>query len=98
MSTDAELRIEAQSYLDRVTRRMQARSLSVEMRVVMHEHPAVAILAVHSHDIDLLTFTTRGLRALPWPFPGSAVDKFLCGVSTSALVQRPFDHSMPTGA
>jgi nucleotide-binding universal stress UspA family protein len=91
-------RSEALSYLDRVARRLQSRSQPVETRVVVHEHPAVAILDAHSRDVDLVAFTTRGHRALPWLFLGSTADKLLRGASTPVLVQRPLDPPNPRGA
>ncbi len=97
LPTEERRRAEAQSYLDRVAQRLQARSLQVATRVVTHEHPAVAILDAHSHDIDLVAFTTRGHRALPWLFLGSTADKLLRGASTPVLVQRPPDQSIPQG-
>jgi nucleotide-binding universal stress UspA family protein len=93
-----ELQAEAQAYLDRVAERLQARSLPVQTRVVLHEHPAVAILNAHANDIDLIAFTTRGDRALPWLFLGSTADKLLRGASTPVLVQRPVDQPIPQGA
>jgi nucleotide-binding universal stress UspA family protein len=95
---EEQRRAEAQSYLDRVAQRLQAQSLPAETRVVIHEHPAVAILDAHSHDIDLVAFTTRGHRALPWLFLGSTADKLLRGASTPVLVQRPRDQSPSQGA
>jgi nucleotide-binding universal stress UspA family protein len=92
-----ELQAEAQAYLDRVAERLRAGSLPVQTRVVFHEHPAVAILNAHAHDIDLIAFTTRGRRALPWLFLGSTADKVLRGASTPVLVQRPRDQSVPEG-
>ena len=62
---------------------------AAQTRVVLHEHPAVAILDAQAHDIDLIAFTTRGHRALPWLFLGSTADKVLRGASTPVLVQRP---------
>jgi nucleotide-binding universal stress UspA family protein len=95
---EEQLRAEAQAYLDRVAERLRAGSLPVQTRVVFHEHPAVAILNAHAHDIDLIAFTTRGRRALPWLFLGSTADKVLRGASTPVLVQRPRDQSVPEGA
>ncbi len=92
------LQAEAQAYLDRVAERLQARSLPVRTRVVFHEHPAVAILNAHANDIDLIAFTTRGHRALPWLFLGSTADKLLRGASTPVLIQRPLDQPIPQGA
>ena len=42
--------------------------------------------------IDLIAFTTRGHRALPWLFLGSTADKILRGASTPVLVHRPPDQ------
>lgn len=95
--TRLENPLEAQAYLDRVAERLRAASLPVQTRVVFHEHPAVAILNAHAHDIDLIAFTTRGHRALPWLFLGSTADKVLRGASTPVLVQRPRDPSIPEG-
>jgi nucleotide-binding universal stress UspA family protein len=95
---EEQLQAEAQAYLDRVAEQLQARSLPVQTRVVVHEHPAVAILNEHTHDIDLMAFTTRGHRALPWLFLVSTADKLLRGASTPVLVQRPLDQSNPQGA
>lgn len=94
---EQQRRAEAQAYLDRVAQRLQARSLAVETRLVVHEHPAVAILDAHAHSIDLVAFTTRGHQALPWLFLGSTADKLLRGASTPVLVQRPLDQSIPQG-
>lgn len=95
---EEQVRAEAQTYLDGVAERLRARSLAVQTRVVFHEHPAIAILNAHAHDVDLIAFTTRGHRALPWLFLGSTADKVLRGASTPVLVQRPLDQSIPQGA
>jgi nucleotide-binding universal stress UspA family protein len=95
---EEQLQADAQAYLDRVAQRLRARSLPVQTRVVLHEHPAVTILDAHAHDTDLIAFTTRGDRALPWLFLGSTADKLLRGASTPVLVQRPLDQSIPQGA
>src|SRR5690606_26266365 len=80
---------EAQAPLDRMAGRLQARSLPVRTHVVFHERPAAAILDAHAHDVDLLAFTTRGPRALPWWFLGTTADRSLCATSTPVLVQGP---------
>jgi nucleotide-binding universal stress UspA family protein len=95
---EEQLQAEAQAYLDGVAERLRAASVPVRTRIVFHEHPAAAILDAHANDIDLIAFTTRGHRALPWLFLGSTADKVLRGASTPVLVQRPRDPSVPEGA
>lgn len=95
---DEQSRAEAQAYLDRVSEPLTARSLSVQTRVVVHEHPAVAILDAQSQGVDLIAFTTRGHRALPLLFLGSTADKVLRGASVPVLVQRPKELPVPEGA
>jgi nucleotide-binding universal stress UspA family protein len=89
---EERLQTEAQAYLDRVAERLRARSLPVQTRVAFHEHPAVAILNAHAHDIDLIAFTTRGHRALPWLFLGSTADKVLRGGATHVLAHLLLDQ------
>jgi nucleotide-binding universal stress UspA family protein len=95
---EEQLRADAQAYLVRVAERLRARSLRVQTRVVLHEHPAVAILDAQAHGIDLIAFTTRGHRALPLLFLGSTADKVLRGASAPVLVQRPLHQPVPEGA
>jgi nucleotide-binding universal stress UspA family protein len=83
---------DAQAYLDRVAERLRAGSLRTETRVVLHDHPAEAILSAQDAGIDLIAFTTRGHRALPWLFLGSTADKVLRGATTPVLVWRPPDQ------
>jgi nucleotide-binding universal stress UspA family protein len=85
---EEQLRTDAQAYLDRVAERLRARSLHVQTRVVIHEHPAVVILDAQALGIDLIAFTTRGHRALPLLFLGSTADKVLRGASAPVLVQH----------
>ncbi len=94
---EEQRRTDAQAYLDRAAQRLQALSVPVQTRVVLHEHPAAAILDAQGRDTDLIAFTTRGHRALPWLFLGSTADKVLRGASTPVLVQRPLDQSIPQG-
>jgi nucleotide-binding universal stress UspA family protein len=85
-------RVDAQAYLDRVAERLRAESLRTQTRVVLHDHAAGAILSAQDTGIDLIAFTTRGHRALPWLFLGSTADKLLRGASTPVLVRRPPDQ------
>jgi nucleotide-binding universal stress UspA family protein len=96
--SDEQLRVEAQAYLDRVSDRLRARSLRVRARVVIHEHPAVAILDAQAPGVDLIAFTTRGHRALPLLFLGSTADKVLRGASAPVLVRHPLHQPVPEGA
>lgn len=94
-ASEEQLRADAEAYLDRVAEELRARSLRVETRVVIHEHPALAILDAQASGIDLIAFTTRGHRALPLHFLGSTADKVLRGASAAVLVQCPVPQSVP---
>src|SRR5690348_6989894 len=94
---EGQPRADAEAYLDRVAERLRAESLRPQTRVVLHDHPAEAILSAQDTGIDLIAFTTRGHRALPWLFLGSTADKVLRGATTPVLVRRPPDQCAPKG-
>jgi nucleotide-binding universal stress UspA family protein len=83
----------AQSYLDGVAERLRARSLRVRTQVVVHEQPAVAILAeAKRQPTDLIALATHGRSGLARLFRGSVADKVLRGASVPLLVHRPLDR------
>jgi nucleotide-binding universal stress UspA family protein len=85
-----EVRQEALSYLNGVAAQLRARSLRVQTRVAVEEHPATAILhAAAANDVDLIAIETHGRGGLSRLFLGSVADKVLRGSSVPVLVHHP---------
>jgi nucleotide-binding universal stress UspA family protein len=79
----AEVRKEAEAYLERVAGRLRAQSLSVRTRVALEDQPAAAILRA------AVALETHGRRGLSRLFLGSVADKVIRGASVPVLVHRP---------
>jgi nucleotide-binding universal stress UspA family protein len=85
-----EVRKEAQEYLNGIAGRLRARTLRVQTRIAVEEHPGTAILhEAATHDADLIAIETHGRAGLSRLFLGSVADKVLRGSTIPILVQRP---------
>ena len=85
-----EDRKQAQAYLDGVAGRLRTRSVRVWTRLLVHDQPAVALLAeLKERPADLVALATHGRRGLPRLFLGSVADKIVRAASVPVLVQRP---------
>ena len=83
------LRVDAQVYLDRVAKRLEAQSLKVRVKVVVAPQAAVAIVEEASHrDLDLIAMATHGRRGLNRLLVGSVADKVLRGTTAPLLLYR----------
>jgi nucleotide-binding universal stress UspA family protein len=85
-----ELRKEAQDYLNGVAGRLRSRSLRVQTRLAVEEHPASAILhEAATCGADLIAIATHGRGGLSRLFLGSVADKVLRGSTLPVLVYHP---------
>lgn len=85
-----EVRKEAQDYLNGVAGRLRARSLRVQTRIAVEEHPVTTILhEAATRSADLVAIETHGRAGLSRLFLGSVADKVLRGSTVPILVQRP---------
>jgi nucleotide-binding universal stress UspA family protein len=85
-----ELRNEAQDYLTGLAERLRARSLRVQTRVAVDEHPATAILhEAAACGADLIAMETHGRGGLSRLFLGSVADKVLRGTTFPVLLHHP---------
>lgn len=86
----ADLREQAQAYLEKVAQPLRARSLTVATRVEVAEQPAEAILreAVPPM-IDGVAMETHGRRGLSRLILGSVADKVVRGAQVPILLHRP---------
>jgi len=92
-----ELQMEARNYLKKSAAEMEARGLRVQVRLLVHEQPAVAILDyARDHAVDLIAMQTHGRRGFAQMFVGSVADKVLRSATMPLLVQRP--HEAQTAA
>jgi len=90
-----ELQAEAQAYLDSVAKRLQAQSLQVRTKVVLHPRPTVAILEeTCKQRIDLIAMETHGRGGLTRSFIGSVADKVLRSASIPVLLHRPYVETL----
>jgi nucleotide-binding universal stress UspA family protein len=72
----------ARSSLERVAERLRERSLQVQARVAIYEHPAAAILdEAQAHRIDLIALATHGHGGLKRLVLGSVADKVVRGAT-----------------
>jgi nucleotide-binding universal stress UspA family protein len=86
----SELRKEAQHYLTGVAERLRARSVRVQTRLVVEEHPAAAILhEAAACGADLIAIETHGRGGLSRLILGSVADKVLRGSMLPVLVHHP---------
>jgi nucleotide-binding universal stress UspA family protein len=85
-----QLEEEARAYLEQVAGRLRDVGLTVEVRVMVGEQPAVRLLdeaeAARTRMIALTTHGRSGLRRL---FLGSVADKLVRGAQVPVLVRRP---------
>jgi nucleotide-binding universal stress UspA family protein len=88
----AQLRQDAQEYLDKMAQPLRGRSLLVQTRVVVADHPATAILReaaeLRGGAVALATHGRRGLSRL---FLGSVADKVVRASPVPVLLLRPTD-------
>jgi nucleotide-binding universal stress UspA family protein len=81
---------QAEAYLQGVAGRLRERDLVVRTHVVVHDHPAVAILEeIKAQQADLVAIETHGRSGLQRLFLGSVADKVLRGSPVPVLVHRP---------
>jgi nucleotide-binding universal stress UspA family protein len=86
----AQVRKEAEAYLEGVAGRLRKRSLTVRTRVALEDHPAAAILREAAPPgIDAVALETHGRRGLSRLFLGSVADKVIRGAPVPVLVHRP---------
>jgi nucleotide-binding universal stress UspA family protein len=84
-----KLRAEAHVYLQRLAASLRDRGIAAQTRILVHAHPATAILnEAASGGYDLLALETHGRRGLPRLFLGSVADKVVRGTSIPVLVHR----------
>lgn len=87
-----QLQTEAQTYLDEVAERLRIRSFQVHTKVVLHRHPAIAILdEAGKQGMDLIAMETHGHGGLTRLLMGSVADKVLRGTFIPVLLHRPHD-------
>jgi nucleotide-binding universal stress UspA family protein len=87
-----ELRKEAQEYLTGLAERLRGRSLGVQTRIAVEEHPAAAILhEAAACGADLIAMATHGRGGLSRLFLGSVADKVLRGSMLAVLVHHPIE-------
>jgi nucleotide-binding universal stress UspA family protein len=79
---------EAQAYLDRIALRLGEQGLKVRTRIVLHAHPAEAILQATPR-ADVIALAAHGHGGLRRLLLGSVADKVLRGGTTPMLVCRP---------
>jgi nucleotide-binding universal stress UspA family protein len=88
----ARLRQDAQEYLDRVAQPLRGRSLSVQTRIVVADHPATAILREAAElGGGAVALATHGRRGLSRLFLGSVADKVVRASPLPVLLCRPTD-------
>jgi nucleotide-binding universal stress UspA family protein len=84
-----DLRREADAYLTHVADRLRGEGHAVEARVLVHPHPAVALLEeAERAGCDLIALETHGRRGLPRLFLGSVADKVVRGAGVPVLLHR----------
>lgn len=88
--TLAELRKQAEDYLQQVAQRLRAQSLRVQTRVEMADQPALAILKEgRPPAIDAIALETHGRHGLSRLFLGSVADKVIRAATVPVLIHRP---------
>jgi nucleotide-binding universal stress UspA family protein len=84
----AQLRRDAQDYLDRVATNLRQRGYRVLTRVEVEEKPALAILNQAQSD-DLVAMSTHGRHGLGRLIAGSVADKVIRGSHLPVLAYHP---------
>jgi nucleotide-binding universal stress UspA family protein len=79
----------AAKYLDGVADRMRARGVPVEIKAILDEQPAAAILHELGKECDFVALETHGYSGLKRLWLGSVADKVIRGSHVPVLVQRP---------
>jgi nucleotide-binding universal stress UspA family protein len=89
--TQATLKKEAGSYLDKAAQEVLRRSegATVQLRVVVDEQPGVAILDNAKPPIDMIAIETHGRGGLSRLLMGSVADKVIRGSKLPILVHKP---------
>jgi nucleotide-binding universal stress UspA family protein len=88
-SLDRELAA-AGEYLDAIVRHLQQQGHSAWREVIVHQHPATAILEhAEAQRCDLIALATRGLGGVQRALFGSVADKVIRGAATPVLVLNP---------
>jgi nucleotide-binding universal stress UspA family protein len=81
---------EARQYLAGVAEKLRPRGVRVQMRALVEEDPAVAILLeAQGRHADLVAMATHGRRGLQRLFLGSVADKVVRGGAVPVLLYRP---------
>jgi nucleotide-binding universal stress UspA family protein len=84
-----KLRAEAHVYLQRLTASLHDRGINTQARILVHSHPASAILnEAASGGYDMIALETHGRYGLPRLFLGSVADKVVRGATLPVLVHR----------
>jgi nucleotide-binding universal stress UspA family protein len=94
----AQCRLDAENYVERVARRLRAQGLRVRTAVVVREHPAVAILEqARAEGAGVIAMATHGRGGLARLLMGSVADKVLRGAEVPLLIRRPVSvpHAAP---
>ena len=90
----AQVRQEAEEYMETVAARLRGRGLSVRIRVAVEDQPATAIVSEEiAPPVDLIALETHGRRGLKRLFLGSVADKVIRGARVPVLVHRPVFQS-----
>jgi nucleotide-binding universal stress UspA family protein len=85
----ADLKAEANDYLEKVAARLRGDGLKVSTRVAIDEQPGVAILDNAKPPIDMIAVETHGRGGLSRMLLGSVADKVIRGSKLPILVNRP---------
>jgi nucleotide-binding universal stress UspA family protein len=90
VSDIAELRAQADRYLEELAQQMRTRGLTVDTAVVMQQQSALGILEeAMERDADLITMATHGRGGWQRVALGSVADKVLRGTTVPLLLFRP---------
>jgi len=93
-----KLQAEARRYVKSVADRLRAHGLTVREQVVVHPHPAAAILeAAVDGKADLIALETHGRGGLGRMFLGSVADKVIRAALCPVLVHRTGEQQPPKG-
>jgi nucleotide-binding universal stress UspA family protein len=85
-----EEKADANTYLEKMAQRLKTHSHRAEIRVVVSEQTAVALLETAKQvKADAIALSTHGRRGLSRLFLGSVADKVLRGTSLPILMHRP---------
>ncbi|MBI2803869.1 MAG: universal stress protein [Planctomycetes bacterium] len=85
----AELKKEADTYLNKTADRLRGEQLNVQTRIVFEDQPGVAILDAARAPIDMIAIETHGRGGLSRLLLGSVADKVIRGSKLPVLVHKP---------